>query len=676
MNELTFGDELFDPRANCVAMQVTSATLAMGRVRVLEANADADRWIPYEEVRAMIDKGALEVRRKGNPALAVFFDPKDSTTCKHKGSRYKSMLKAQATYQSSVDRALEVLNAVQDYGRRHTVSNYAAYHAVRQQLEPTFTNGDFPSLASVYRYIARDRCKAPLITANNEKGNRQDRHDPQMVELICTIAEATFLQEGSKWSLKDLTAKCHSTAIAAGIPNASNPLSSKFVYKVITTKLYAMPEAARLLGKDRAAKMSVGSHRIQVEGILQRVEQDTLNLPMVIMTEDGPCSDVNLVHSIDCGSSNPTGWHLKIGAPNESDGLRCVESTLFSKEASFKYFGIDDSHDLYGTPAFLVLDNGAEGRGDRFRRLAQLGIAVGYCKARHPHKKPFIERLNRSLKEALQLQPGCTRMDGVDGARDPVALGDKLMTLKELERWIVHWYFNVWVDTVLERFVDEEVSENRGLGVTPRQRFQNIVERLGCHLPLPPNRADWIRTKYDAVSRKLNMKSGVTLEGYDFKGDNLVPLLHRFGQQPVDVLYDPEDYRRVYVVVGTELVELVNQSATEFSPAHSFAYAKENRERLKSENPESARSAAYKESVYDASMEQGKKGGRPQKSPNRTAKKEVVAKTVYRAAVNQAALNPLPPSKPKTSSRDVSMSMRLDDVDELSPRDRRTGVSI
>ncbi len=57
MNELTFGDELFDPRANCVAMQVTSATLAMGRVRVLEANADADRWIPYEEVRAMMTKG-------------------------------------------------------------------------------------------------------------------------------------------------------------------------------------------------------------------------------------------------------------------------------------------------------------------------------------------------------------------------------------------------------------------------------------------------------------------------------------------------------------------------------------------------------------------------------------------------------------------------------------------
>ena len=676
MKELTLGDELFDPRANCVSMQVTSATLTMGRVRVLEPNADAERWIPYEEVRTRIDTGALEVRRKGNPTLAVFYDPKDSTTCKHKGSRYKSILKAQTAYQSSFGRARDILNAVQDYAGRHKVSDYAAYHAIRQQLEPSFTDRKFPSLATVYRYIARARCRAPLITPNKEKGNRDARHDPQMVELICTLAEDTFLKEGSKWSLKELTDKCHRSAITAGIPKATNPLSRKFVRKVITTKLYAMPEAARLLGKDRAAKTSVGSHRIRVEGILQRVEQDTLNMPMVIMTEDGPCSDLNLVHAIDCGSSNPTGWHLKIGAPNESDGLRCIESTLFSKGASFKYFGIDDSHDLFGTPAYLVLDNGPEGRGERFRRLAQLGIDVAYCKARHPHKKPFIERLNRSLKEALQLLPGCTRMDGVDGARDPVALGDKLMTLKELERWIVHWYFNVWADTVLERFVDEEVSENRGLGVTPRQRFKNIVERLGCPLPLPPNRTDWIRTKYVAVSRKLNMKSGVTLEGYDFKGDNLLTLLHRFGQEPVLVLYDPEDYRRVYVLNGDELVELTNQSATEFSPAYSFEYAKEHRALLKKQNQETARKDAFMEALYEKSMEQNTEKDRPKKAPGRPAKKQVVEKTKHRDAVNRAALNPLQPSKTKTPSTDGSMSMQLDDVDELSPRNRKTGATI
>jgi hypothetical protein len=38
-----------------------------------------------------------------------------------------------------------------------------------------------------------------------------------------------------------------------------------------------------------------------------------------------------------------------------------------------------------------------------------------HCKSRHAHGKPFIERLNRSLKEALETLPGCTRLDAVDG---------------------------------------------------------------------------------------------------------------------------------------------------------------------------------------------------------------------------------------------------------------------
>jgi putative transposase len=228
------------------------------------------------------------------------------------------------------------------------------------------------------------------------------------------------------------------------------------------------------------------------------------------------------------------------------------------------------------------------------------------------------------------------------------------------------------VDTVLERFVDHEVSENHGLGVTPRQRYKNIVERLGHPLPLPPNRTDWIRTKYNAISRKLSIKSGVTVEGYDFKGDNLLTLLDRLGHSPVLVLYDPEDYRRVYVLDGDELVELTNESATEFSPAYSFEYAKENRALLKEQNQETAKKDAFTEALYKESMEQATRQDRPRKAPDRSAKKQVVAKTKHRDAVNRAVLNPLSP--PKTEVLYSAMSMQLDDVDELSPRDRKTGV--
>jgi len=674
MNTLSVGDELFDTSANSVAMEVTSPTLKMGRIRVLETNSDSERWILYEEVRARISMGELEVRRKGNPTMAIFLDRNDKTTCKRKVQRELPPGSPEESYLSSVGRATRIVRTLNEYCRRYKVSAYTAYPEVRKSFSAEYTEWQFPSLATVYRMLERDRGNAPLVMPPHLKGNRSERHSIEIVEHICKLAEVTFTTPGSKWTVKTLTDLCRRKAIISGLLSASAPLSRKFVHKVIVTRLHAMPEVARLLPKDRAAMASVGSHCIRVESILQRVEQDAVHLPFVVKTPDGPCSTVWLVHAIDCATSNIVGWHLKIGEPNESDGLRCIESSFFSNGATFKYFGIDDAVDLFGTPALLVLDNGAEARGERIKRLPQLTVDIVYCSARNPQKKPFVERLNRSLKEAIETLPGCTRMDGVDGKRDPVALGDDLMDLEELERWIVRWYFDKWADTVLDRFVDEEVAENRSLGITPRERYTNIVERLGHPLPLPPNHDDWIRTKYNAILRKLNMKSGVTFAGYDFKGDNLVHLINRFGEKAVDVLYDPEDYRRVYVVDGAELVELTNEYTSEFTPAHSFAYAKKHKAALKREHAETPKSAAFIQDVYDRSMKKGKDTCRAKKSPGRAAKKEVVEKTKQRAAIQRAAKHPLPESKTKTPTLDGSISMRWDDVDELSPRDRKTGA--
>lgn len=678
MNALTLGDELFDPRTRSVAMEVTSPTLTMGRVRVLEANANAERWIPYDEIRAQIDMGALEVRRKGNPALATFIDRKDPTTCKRKVSRLSVPGSTEDAYLLSLERATRIVRRLNEYCRRHRVSAYAAYSEVRKEFEAEFTDWQFPSVATVYRLLERDKCRAPLVMPNHLKGNRSERHSAEIVELICKLAEATFLKEGSRWTLRSLTDHSRRTAIAQELLSASAPLSLKFVRKVIVTRLHAMPEVARYLSKDRAAKASLASHRIRVEGIFQRVEQDTVFLPFVIKVPDGVCRTLSHLHAIDCATSNVVGWHLKIGAPNESDGLRCIESTMYSKGPAFKFFNIEESHDLYGTPALLVLDNGGEGRGDRFKRMQQLGVDVIYLKSRHPQKKPFVERLNRSLKSALETLPGCTRLNGVDGKRDPVALGDDLMTFEELERWIVRWYFDVWADKVLDRFVDEEVFENRDLGVTPRQRYKNIVERLGCPLPLPPNRSDWIRTKYNVVSRTLSLKTGVSVQSFIFRGDNLQSLIERFGEERVDVLFDPEDFRRVYVVDGDELVELQNESAGSCTPGHTFPEAKSKKVKVKGQSPETPRSAAFTEDVHERSMPVVKKSNGPKKTTIRAQTKEVIGKTRHREAMERAARHPLDPPKqlkqPIAPTFDGPVSMHLDDVGEFLPRDRQTGA--
>lgn len=674
MSALNLGDELWVPGATSAVMEVTSPTPKMGRVRVLEADVATERWILYEEIRAQIEVGALEVRRSGNPALAVFMDRTDPTTRKCNAARRRTVASEDA-YLSSLSQATRIVRVLKDYCARYRVSAYAAYPEVRSKFESERTQWRFPSVATVYRLLERDRCNAPLVKPNHVKGNRTERYSKDVVDLICTVAEATFLKEMSVWTFRTLTDHCRRTAIAQGLLCSSARLSQKFVRKVVNTRLHAMPDVARLLSKDRSSKAAVAKHRIRVNGVFQRVEQDAVHLPFAIRTLDGPCYEAWLIHAIDCATSNVVGWYLKLGAPNESDGLRCIESTLYSKGAKFKSLAVDEVVELYGLPGLLVLDNGPEAKGERFRRLTQLKMDVEYCKARHPQQKPFVERLNRSLKEALETLPGCTRMNGKDGARDPIALGDDLMTIEELERWVVRWYYEKWTDTPLKRFIDEDVYEDRGLGITPRQRFESLVMRLGHPLPLPPNRNDWVRIQYNVVLRKLSIKSGISHHGYEFKGDNLGHLIARYGESQVEVLSDPEDFRRVYVLDRGELVELQNQSAGSVTPAHTFSKAKQGRTASKKGHPETRRSATFVEDVHSRSTATPKRTSTQRKMPGHVAKKEVIEKIRDREAIARAAKHPLAEPKPKFAP-EALVPMRLDDVDELSPRDRKTGAQL
>jgi putative transposase len=69
----------------------------------------------------------------------------------------------------------------------------------------------------------------------------------------------------------------------------------------------------------------------------------------------------------------------------------------------FKELDVDRDMNVCGMPDQLVIDNGPEVKPSRIQSLLKkLGVDIKCCKARTGHQKPFIERLNRSLKEALE----------------------------------------------------------------------------------------------------------------------------------------------------------------------------------------------------------------------------------------------------------------------------------
>ncbi len=90
-------------------------------------------------------------------------------------------------------------------------------------------------------------------------------------------------------------------------------------------------------------------------------------------------------------------------AQNGEDTLARAE--MYMVPIKLKRFTEPDAdHDMnvYGKPDQLVFDNGPEVMASRMPCLKELGVDVKFCKARSKYAKPLIERLNRSLKEALE----------------------------------------------------------------------------------------------------------------------------------------------------------------------------------------------------------------------------------------------------------------------------------
>jgi putative transposase len=654
---LLHNDELREQGQETARWQVIDPTPRDGYVKVFDRESHQETYKALSEIADAIVDGRLVLVRRGAPRVS-----------------------AAAQNDPRLDEELQLAQAclreVEQIEKKYGVSFRRAYEIAREEHNPEPGCEDtFPSRATLYRYAEAKRNGLPLLRGDGNKGNRTQRYDQQIVDLICDAAKALFLKPGSRWTLADLTRYVNDRVGESGWLAPGKRIGSQFVEQTILNFLSADPEIDRMDPKDVAAAKSIAKNRIVVALPFERVEQDALHLPFVINTRHGVTSTVYWVHAIDCCTGLPVGWHLVIGAPAESDGLQCVESILFSKKARLVKLGLNYDLDVYGTPHQLIFDNGAETKGERMDRLTRLDIDPMHCKARHAHGKPFIERLNRSLKEALQTLPGCTRVNGKDGQRDPVALGDTLMSEAELERWIVRWYFEDWAKTELKRHIRSDFRDMTRLGSTPAMRWKSLTQEHLFAMPLPPPRSEWLMTLYEHEVRTLNRKTGISCRSFNYKGDNLAYLLDRYGEVPLDVYVNPDDYRQIYVDDGPDrpLVALTEEFVNTTSPAYSFTRVKELLKEAKPANIESPEKTAFRRDVHARSIEST---GKPtSKKPGKAERNRATSNRAKdSAAIRRAADNPLPPRSDMSSATHTGPEQAsFDDVPPLAVLNRIDG---
>ncbi len=682
MTHLRKHDRLAPPGKPDQYWEVLDERLHACSIHVFDAVKHEARFVKEEAVRAAISDGRMILHRKGMPQVSVPAQYGDE------------QLHARVGFLCSILRRIEALQL--ELG----LSFGAAIPRVREDYikEKAADAIDspypipFPSRTTLFEARKKQCLGLPILKGNKNKGNRTPRYAAALVQFVQTAIRDYYLVTQSRWTERDLTAYINREAHKRALLGDERSISRKFVLNAIGV-LTADAEYDRMDPLLRIAGKSYAKKRIRAALPFARIEQDAVHLPFVVKTPHGIARTVYLVLAIDVCTGYPVGWHLTLGAPREMDSLSCLEMYLTAaKVKRFKEFGIEGVPNIYGTPLQIIFDNGPETKGGRIERLQQLGMDVKHCKAKEAQGKPFIERLNRSLKEALQTLPGCTRFEGKDGQRDPEALGDSLLNIEELEKWIVRWLYQDWVNTPLERLRWDELLVDAVKGKTPLERLKYLTEDLGQPITLPPPRQQWMAALFEHTECTLSAKTGITLEQMHYKGEAMAYLLGKYGDgTKLHVLYHPDDFRCVYVheADALPLVVLTHEHVRPGTPAWTFTEAKEKLTGGMKDwvSPEGQRQ--FLQDLDEAATARSSKGRR--KSPTR-GKREADMQTVRRAKDFSAQTRALEPSpvpgaiRPQWGSPSLGMSqsgethdthdINYDDAPELPIVRRNTGENL
>lgn len=636
------GDALLDVASN-VQYYVMNSMLMDGCISLLDRESHEQKFLPLSDVYERIAKQSIKVLRQDAPKIPLH---------EQQSPQLLARLK----------RASQAVRTVIETATELGVSFDKAFRIVRNEQK----GEQFPTRSCIYRYRERFLAGLPVFKGDQNKG-RKSYYSAEVESLIGEHAEI-LCSPNSRWRMPELVRRINDVAKTEGYIKPTQSISQRYVSKTLRELGYVDIGRYRMPRKDVAAARSIGARRIQTSYPLERVEIDGLHLPFVVQTDHGISSHVWCVHAIDIHTAMVLGWKIVVGGPSEDDGLDCIRSILFPKKEAFQRLRLRYDFDVFGTPSLVVFDNGAENKGERLEKLLTLGIDTEHCAARHPHQKPHIERLNRSLKDALETLPGCTRKDGVDGRRDPIKEGDRLLSLHELEQFVVRWYYEQWSTTPLER----HMFTTPECGVTAQARWNYFTQESSYVMPLPITEDAWRKVTLVRNERKLSSKTGVTHEGLNYKGSNLPYLVQHFYGTRLTIYSDPRDYRLIYVDDGNQLVPLVEEFVRPDTPAYTLAQEKERRSALKKQS-QRTEATQFQRDIWEKALESNASKPRRKSTERNRATAE---KHKQSQAVQRAIDKPLTPEiqvDPITKITDFPTDFF--DLPTLDVLDRSTGDS-
>lgn len=308
----------------------------------------------------------------------------------------------------------------------------------------------FPKVRAVQIWRAEftKRGSKALYDKRDNSGNRNDRHDRVFENIVFDLLEDQYLGS-DRITVTSLCRQAKSLYLARCKEDGLKP--APHGRKVVESLIAELPHADVVksrLGSKEARKRLLQAGRFQsIRAPFDRVEIDSTEADIfVIIDRDGATARPWITVAIDAATGLIVGLLISLERPTGmTTALTLREAMTPTEESFFERYGIESRLQAYGNLLTVVADQGSENKGDLIRRLiSQTGIEYQLTIPAHPEKKPFVERLNRTLSDFIMQLPGATKTAEMPAkTRTNRAREEAALTFEEFVETVQRWRFDV-----------------------------------------------------------------------------------------------------------------------------------------------------------------------------------------------------------------------------------------
>lgn len=217
---------------------------------------------------------------------------------------------------------------------------------------------------------------------------------------------------------------------------------------------------------ERAASMRFDANEgsiPDVEWPLAMCMGDHTELPVIIVDDEyrKPICRAWVTFLIDVNSRVVPGMYLSLDHPSSMSAGLCISHAILPKEKRLAELGLGDvDWPCWGVMGSLHFDNAREFRGKMLQAACdEYTIDLHLRPVKKPHYGAHIERLMGTVSEELKSIPGAT-FSGPKEKGEYDAEGNAIMTLDELERWLILF------------LAEYHHRPHAGIGMSPLQKYR------------------------------------------------------------------------------------------------------------------------------------------------------------------------------------------------------------